>query len=171
MTMLAAVGLASTAGCASGSSRVAELPAGANAVVTAIVDGDTIDVAVGDREERIRLIGIDTPEVAHPALGDRPANDAECYGDEAQRFTAELLGVGGGVRLERDIVARDDYGRMLAYVYRASDDAFVNYEIVRHGYAQPLTIAPNTTFATVFVDAAEAAERDDVGLWRACRGQ
>ena len=62
-------------------------------------------------------------------------------------YTGELLAVGSGVRLERDVVARDDYGRLLAYVYRASDGAFVNYEIVRHGFAQPLTIAPNTTFA------------------------
>ena len=135
------------------------MPAGANAVVTAIVDGDTIDVDVGDREERVRLIGIDTPEIAHPAFGDRPPNDAECFGDEAQRYTGELLAVGSGVRLERDVVARDDYGRLLAYVYRAADGAFVNYEIVRHGFAQPLTIAPNTTFAELFVDAARSAEQ------------
>jgi micrococcal nuclease len=75
------------------------------------------------------------------------------------------------VRLERDVVARDDYGRLLGYVYRASDDVFVNYEIVRHGFAQPLTIAPNTTFAELFVDAARAAEGDDVGLWAACGRQ
>jgi micrococcal nuclease len=136
--------------------------------VTAIVDGDTIDVTVGAREERVRLIGIDTPEIAHAAFGDRPSNDAECFGDAAQRYTGDLLAVGSGIRLERDVVARDDYGRLLAYVYRASDSAFVNYEIVRHGYAQPLTIAPNTTFAELFVDAARTAERDDIGLWAAC---
>jgi micrococcal nuclease len=161
------LGLSLAAGCASGS-HAGELPAGANAVVTAIVDGDTIDVDVSDREERVRLIGIDTPEIAHPAFGDRPPNDTECFGDEAQRYTGELLGVGSGVRLERDVVARDDYGRLLAYVYRASDGAFVNYEIVRQGFAQPLTIAPNTTFAELFVEAARAAEHDDVGLWAAC---
>ena len=72
------------------------------------------------------------------------------------------------MRLERDVVARDDYGRLLAYVYRATDGAFVNYEIVRHGLAQPLTIAPNTTFAELFVDAARSAEHDEVGLWAAC---
>ena len=147
------------------------MPEGANAIVTAIVDGDTIDVDVGDREERVRLIGIDTPEIAHPAFGDRPPNEAECFGDEAQRYTGELLAVGSGVRLERDVVARDDYGRLLAYVYRAADGAFVNYEIVRHGLAQPLTIAPNTTFAELFVDAARSAEHDEVGLWAACSGR
>jgi endonuclease YncB( thermonuclease family) len=162
------LGLACAGGCSTGSSAVREMPAGADAVVTAIVDGDTIDVDVGDREERVRLIGIDTPEIAHPAFGDRPPNDAECFGDEAQRYTGELLAVGSGVRLERDVVARDDYGRLLAYVYRASDGAFVNYEIIRHGFAQPLTIAPNTTFADLFVAAARSAEHDDVGLWAAC---
>ena len=165
------VGLSFAAGCTSGSLRVDEMPAGANAVVTAIVDGDTIDVDVGGREERVRLIGIDTPEIAHPAFGDRPPNAAECFGDEAHQHTGELLVVGSGVRLERDVVARDDYGRLLAYVYRAADGAFVNYEIVRHGLAQPLTIAPNTTFAELFVDAARSAEHDAVGLWDACSGR
>jgi micrococcal nuclease len=163
-----AIGLSCAVACAPGSPRSDEMPAGANAVVTAIVDGDTIDVDVGDRDERVRLIGIDTPEVAHAAFGDRQANAAECFGEDALRYTGELLAVGSGVRLERDAVARDDYGRLLAYVYRASDGTFVNYEIVRHGFAQPLSIAPNTTFAALFVEAARSAEHDDVGLWRAC---
>jgi micrococcal nuclease len=170
--LLACVVWCVAAGCASGATGAAtELPPGANAIVTAIVDGDTIDVDVGGREERIRLIGIDTPEIAHPAAGDRPANAAECFGEEAHRYTGELLAVGSGVRLERDVVARDDYGRLLAYVYRAADGAFVNYEIVRHGFAQPLTIAPNTAFADLFVEAVRYAERGDVGLWAACRGR
>jgi micrococcal nuclease len=168
LVVLACVG----GGCASAAaSAPATSVAGVltpNAIVRKIVDGDTIDVAVGDREERVRLIGIDTPEVAHPAFGDRPPNDAECYGDESARYTGVLLAVGSGVRLERDVVARDDYGRLLAYVYRASDGAFVNYEIIRHGFAQPLTIAPNSTFANLFVDAARSAEHDDIGLWLAC---
>ena len=54
-------------------------------------------------------------------------------------------------------------------MYRASDGTFVNYEIVRHGFAQPLTIAPNTHFADIYVEGARRAEEDDVGLWAACR--
>jgi micrococcal nuclease len=157
------------AGCTGTHSDATELPRGANAVVTKILDGDTVDVDVAGREERVRLIGIDTPEIAHDAFDGRAANDAECYGAEAQQYTEGLLTIGSGVRLERDVVARDDYGRLLAYVYRASDGAFVNYEIVRHGFAQPLTIAPNTHFVDLFVDAARTAEHDDVGLWAACR--
>ena len=104
---------------------------------TCVIDG---------REERVRLTGIDTPEVAQGACGTGPPV-GECFGDEATAFTESLLPVGTPVRLERDIVGRDDYGRMLAYVYRANDGIFVNYEIVRQGYAQPLTIPPNVTFA------------------------
>jgi micrococcal nuclease len=140
----------------------------ANATVDHIVDGDTIDVVVDGVEERVRLIGIDTPEIAHAASGSRPEQLAECFGDEAKAFTASLLAVGTPVRLERDVVARDDYGRLLAYVHRASDGVLVNYEIIRHGYAQPLTIPPNVAFSDLMVDAARQAERDDAGLWSAC---
>ena len=141
----------------------------ANAIVDRVVDGDTIDVIIDGVEERVRLTGIDTPEIAHEARGDRPGNDAECYADEAHRFARSLIDEGTPVRLERDTVARDHYGRLLAYVYRASDGAFVNYELVRHGFATPLTIEPNTTHAETMVAASIAAERDDLGLWAACR--
>ena len=90
---------------------------------------------------------------------------------EASTFTTDLLPVGTPVRLERDVVGRDDYGRLLAYVYRASDAIFVNYELARQGYAEPLSIAPNVAFRDLIVDAARLAERDGAGLWAACRGQ
>ncbi len=140
----------------------------ANAVVQETVDGDTIDVLVAGREERVRLTGIDTPEVARDASGDRPATAGECFGDDATAFVEALLPVGTPVRLERDVVGRDDYGRLLAYVYRAEDGIFVNYEIVRQGFAQPLTIPPNVAFAELMVRAAREAEADDIGLWSAC---
>lgn len=137
----------------------------ANAVVEYIVDGDTIDVIIDGREERVRLIGIDTPETK------KPNSPVECYGPEASAFIERLLPVGTDVHIERDIVGRDDYGRLLGYVYRVDDEVFVNGEIVRQGYAQPLSIAPNTVHAELFVDAARAAERDDLGLWAACSGR
>ncbi|MCB0966635.1 MAG: thermonuclease family protein [Ilumatobacter sp.] len=140
----------------------------ANAVVDRIVDGDTVDVIIDGTEDRVRLIGIDTPEIAHASSGDRPGNDAECFADDAHEFTRSLIDVGTPVRLERDTVGRDDYGRLLAYVYRADDGVFVNYELVRQGYATPLSIAPNTTFADLMVDAARRAEQDGAGLWSAC---
>lgn len=134
------------------------------AVVTRIVDGDTIDVDLAGRSERVRLVGIDTPE---KYVDDGPP---ECFGLEASAYTAELLPVGSEVRLTRDVVGRDDYGRLLAYVYRPPDELFVNMAIVANGYATPLTIRPNSTFADQFVEAARAAERSDLGLWAACGG-
>lgn len=142
------------------------LPEDANATVEYVVDGDTIDVTIDGREERVRLTGIDTPEKARRDTG----APAECFGDEATSYTERLLPLGTAVRLERDVVGRDDYGRILAYVYRVDDGVFVNYEIVRQGYARPLTIPPNVTFSDRMVEAARAAEADDVGLWSACAG-
>ncbi len=132
--------------------------------VTHVVDGDTIDVSIGGRDERVRLIGIDTPETK------KPDSPVECFGPEASAFTAELLPVGTEVRIERDLVGRDDYGRILGYVRRVVDGLFVNLEIIERGYAQPLTIEPNSTFATAFAAAARDAERDDRGMWAACTG-
>lgn len=139
---------------------------GPNATVVAVIDGDTFDVQVAGRRERVRLLGIDTPEIAHPAFGDRAATTAECYGDEAAAFTAGLLPAGTQVRLERDVVGRDHFGRLLAHVHRG--EVYVNVELVRRGYAQPLFIAPNAVNRDVIVAAASAAEAEDVGLWGRC---
>ena len=130
-------------------------------VVERVVDGDTVDVVLGDRHERVRLIGIDTPEV-YVAEG-----PPECYGPEASAFTKQLLPEGTEVRLERDVVGRDDYGRLLAYVYLAVDGRMANEMIVAAGVAQPLTIPPNSTFAARFVAAARDADAAWIGLWGA----
>jgi micrococcal nuclease len=141
-------------------------PAG-SAVVEHVVDGDTIDVRIGGRLERVRLIGIDTPETK------KPNSPIECFGPEASAFTTSLLPVGTPVRIERDVVGRDDYGRLLGYVYVGDHagrrgELFVNEEIIRRGYATPLSIEPNTTFARTFAAAARDAEADDMGLWASC---
>lgn len=138
-------------------------PAG-TARVERIIDGDTIDVHVAGREERVRLLGIDTPETR---VEDGPP---ECFGPEASAFTATLLPLGTAVRLERDVVGRDDFGRLLAYVYRSDDGLLVNEELVRRGYALVLRIEPNGLLHDRFVRAAREAERADLGLWAACGG-
>lgn len=132
--------------------------------VERVVDGDTVDIRIDGTKERVRLIGIDTPETKNP---DSPA---ECYGPEASTYTEGLLPVGTRVRLERDTVGRDHYGRLLGYVYRLDDNLFVNYNILRQGYAQPLAIDPNIAHSTTFATAARLAEDDNVGLWAACAG-
>lgn len=136
----------------------------ANATVDFVVDGDTVDFIIDGREERVRLIGIDTPETK------KPNTPIECFGPEASAFTEDLLPVGTPVRIERDMVGRDDYGRVLGYVHRASDGVFVNYEIVRQGFAQPLSIEPNITYEQLFVEAARSAETGNTGLWETCAG-
>ena len=133
--------------------------------VTAVVDGDTIDVRINGADERVRLLGIDTPEV-HRRDGGPP----DCFGPEASTFTATLLPAGTEVRLVRDVVGRDDYGRLLAYVYRAADGMLVNEVLVRQGLARPLRIAPNGALAERFVAAAVAAEASGLGLWASCGG-
>jgi micrococcal nuclease len=132
-------------------------------VVAHVVDGDTIELRIGGRDERVRMIGIDTPEL-HPDGG-----APECFAAEATDFTAGELPTGSEVRLERDVVGRDDYGRVLAYVYRRADDVLINELVVARGYARPLTIAPNDAYRRRFAAAATAAEAADLGLWSACR--
>ena len=129
-----------------------------------VVDGDTIDVSIDGRRERVRLIGIDTPETK------KPNTPVQCYGPEATAFTTSLLPIDAPLHLERDVEARDDFGRLLAYVYLAADGTFVNLRIVREGFARPLTIAPNVAHAGEFVEAARLAEAADIGLWARCSG-
>ena len=129
-----------------------------------VVDGDTIVARVNGNKERIRLIGIDTPETKKP---DTPV---QCFGPEASKFTARLLPPGTALYLERDVEGRDKYDRLLAYVYRADDGLFVNLHIVRQGYARLLTFPPNVAHVDEFVAAARAAEQDDIGLWAGCSG-
>jgi micrococcal nuclease len=128
--------------------------------VVRVSDGDTIRVRLETgREERVRYIGVDTPETA------KPGTAAECFADRASAFNARLV-ADREVRLERDAEERDRYGRLLAYVYVG--DTFVNEELVRRGYAQPLTVPPNVRFAERFRELASSARHDGSGLWASC---
>ena len=128
------------------------------------VDGDTVVVSIGGRDEDVRLIGIDTPE---SVARDRPV---ECFGPEAKARLAELLPSGTDVRLERDVEARDRYDRLLAYVIRDDDALFVNLALVEEGFAEAHAYRPNVARQGE-LDAAEAQARaDGRGLWPACGG-
>jgi micrococcal nuclease len=129
------------------------------ATLARVVDGDTLQLRDGTR---VRLIGIDTPETVHPDFGD------ECYGPEASRYTEHLLHPGDGLRLVFDVDRYDRYGRLLAYVYRAADDLFVNARIVGQGYAYVETVPPNVAHAEQFVRLARVARADGRGLWSRC---
>ena len=129
--------------------------------VVRVVDGDTIRVRLGDRTERVRYIGVDTPESV------KPGTPVQCYAKRASAFNERLV-AGREVRLVGDAEARDRYGRLLAYVYREPDGAFVNAALVRDGFARTLTIPPNTAHAGEFARLAAAARDAGRGLWRAC---
>jgi len=133
------------------------------------VDGDTIIAAIDGQHESVRLIGIDTPETVKPDRVTGGTEAPECFGSEASSYTSAALPEGTAIRIERDVEARDDYDRLLGYVYRASDGLFVNLAIVRDGYASVLTFPPNVTHAQQFVEAAREAEAAGRGLWSACR--
>lgn len=124
-----------------------------------VVDGDTLELRDGTR---VRLIGINTPELAHPQGGD------ECYGKQATAFAEKLLRPGARLRLVLDVETHDRYKRLLAYVYRASDGLFVNAELARRGYAFVETVPPNVEHADLFLRLTRQAREHERGLWSSC---
>ncbi len=137
---------------------VTDVSATTTAQVVQVIDGDTIDVTIAGREERVRYIGIDTPE---------PYRDAEpaCYSLEASLRNEELVG-GKLVQLVAGKEERDTYNRLLRYVY--VEDTFVNAELVRDGFATTLPIPPNTRHASYLYELEQAAAAAERGLWGVC---
>jgi micrococcal nuclease len=129
------------------------------APVERVVDGDTIEIATGGGEEDVRYIGVDTPETV------KPGEPVQCFGPEASEANHDLV-EGRTVRLVFDRELRDDYGRLLAYVYVG--DRFVNEELVRDGFARTLEIAPNTAQASRLGAIESRAAAAGRGLWSAC---
>jgi micrococcal nuclease len=136
--------------------------AGGTATVERVVDGDTIIALINGRRERVRFIGMDTPESV------KPNTPVQCFAIAASNRTKALLPAGTGVRLVGDVEQRDKYKRLLAYVYRAKDNLFVNLSLVRDGYAVPYTFPPNVAHTNEFVGAAADARQAGRGLWSAC---
>jgi micrococcal nuclease len=126
--------------------------------VVHVVDGDTIHVQCGARVEKVRYIGMDAPEIHHPLWGAEPG------GREAAALNRRLVG-GRHVRLELDVRARDQYGRLLAYVW--AGDLMVNAELVRLGYAQVMTVPPNVRYQALFLKLQREARAAGRGLWAA----
>jgi len=130
-----------------------------SAEVLRAVDGDTIEVLIDGREDRVRYIGVDTPETV------APGQPVECFGHQASEFNARLV-EGENVNLVFDHELRDDYGRLLAYVYVG--DVFVNARLVARGFARTLEIAPNTSMAARLGRLEARAGAAGRGLWGAC---
>lgn len=122
--------------------------------VERVVDGDTFQLT---NKEKVRLIGVDTPETV------KPGTPVQTYGKEASDFTKKML-TGKKVRLEYDVTEKDRYGRLLAYVY-LEDGTFYNELLLREGYAQIMTIPPNVKYADRFLEVQRQARDAGKGLW------
>jgi micrococcal nuclease len=125
------------------------------ATVTHVTDGDTVWLSTLGK---VRLIGIDTPEVY---------GHIDCYGPQASAFTDRVLRPGTRVRYEIGREAHDVYGRTLAYLW-LGDGRMFNELLAADGYARPLTIPPNDDYARLFAVAAARARSARRGLWAGC---
>lgn len=131
-----------------------------------VIDGDTILVEdENGNEERIRLIGIDTPESVN---SDEEKNCPE--GKEASDYTKSLLSDVETVYLTYDKEEQDKYGRELCYVWLNDDTSdinnMLNYQLVKNGIAKPMCIMPNCSYATEFDDAESFAKENKNGFWK-----
>jgi len=124
--------------------------------VIRVIDGDTIEIEGG---ERVRYIGIDTPETVDPK------KSIQCFGVEAYNKNKELI-LGKTARLEKDITERDKYGRLPRYVWL--DDVFVNLELVKQGFAYSYSYPPDIKYQDLFVKAQQEAREAKRGLWNSC---
>lgn len=138
------------------------------AVVTRVIDGDTFEL---ENNQKVRLIGIDTPEsrLNQKAKRDsaRSTQDVSVIvgqGKQAKEFVKGML-EGKKVRLEYDVGKADRYGRVLAYAY-LEDGTFVNAHIIKEGYASVLTVPPNVKYVELFQRLYEEARSQNRGLWK-----
>ncbi len=126
-------------------------------LVTRVIDGDTIELESG---EKVRYIGIDTPE-----LHARNGSGAECYAGEAAERNVQLV-FQKYVRLEKDTTNTDKYGRQLRYVY--VDDTFINKQLVLEGFARAKKYPPDTRESQLLEQAMQSANENSLGLWGNC---
>jgi len=128
--------------------------------VVRVTDGDTIRVEIEGVEERVRYIGVDTPESVDPRKTIQP------YAVEADRANRRLV-EGREVVLEIDVSERDRYGRLLRYVWvdAAEGWVLVNFQLVSDGYASAVTYPPDVKYQALLLDAERAAREAAVGMW------
>lgn len=128
--------------------------------VVKVVDGDTFEVQIGNKKEKVRFIGVDTPEVVDPR------KPVQCFGREASNFAKKIL-TDKKVRLEKDPTQgdRDKYNRLLRFVY-LEDGTFFNKLLISEGYAHEYTYHSNPyKYQEEFIQAARDARENSRGLW------
>jgi micrococcal nuclease len=128
------------------------------ATVLRAIDGDTIEIGVAGKIEKVRLIGVDTPETVDPR------KPVEFFGNEASEFAGKLV-EGKKVVLRDELGGqdRDKYGRLLRYVY-LEDGTFVNAEIIRQGYGHAYVVFPFSHMEEFRAYEWQAREKG-LGLW------
>jgi micrococcal nuclease len=143
-----------------------QVPSGSQPVaLIEVTDGDTIRVDVDSRNEPVRLILIDAPEIRDPN------NPPECFGQEATTYLSWLLSLGGDLYLETDVSDRDRFGRLLRYVWLDFGDGevyLVNEALVRAGYAAFSTFPPDVKYVEEMREAGQFARENGYGLWSGC---
>jgi len=135
--------------------------------VKKVIDGDTIEIERYGKAEKVRMIGIDTPET----LDQR--KPVQCFGKEASDKSKDLLS-GGRVRLEFDPIVgeKDKYNRLLAYVW--SNNELVNLKLIKEGYANEYTYRSQSyKYQNEFKNAQTVAKESSIGLWspQTCNGK
>lgn len=126
--------------------------------VVRAIDGDTIEFVNGDR---LRYIGIDTPEEVDPR------KPVQCYALEAARADSALV-EGKMITFTQDVTQQDKYGRWLGFVY-LEDGTFVNKQLVEQGFAFAYPYRPDISKSDVFKNAEATARGNNVGLWAHCK--
>lgn len=126
--------------------------------VARVIDGDTFEIINKGKSERVRLIGVDTPETV------KPNSEVQPFGPEASSFTKKMI-EGKMVRLEFDVQERDKYGRLLAYVY-LEDGTLLNSRLLEEGMATIMTVPPNVRMADTFLGIQKKAQKQKKGIWQ-----
>jgi len=125
-------------------------------LITQVIDGDTIKLENGDL---VRYIGINAPELNPPNAS------TECFALEAKKENERLV-LGKIIKLEKDVSDKDQYGRLLRYVWL--DNQMINYQLVEKGFAQIATYPPNVAYQNLFLEAQTSARENNLGLWSKC---
>jgi micrococcal nuclease len=126
--------------------------------VERVVDGDTFQIKFNGKLEKVRLIGVDTPETVNPNV------PKEYFGKEASDFTKKMISK-KNVRLEFDVQQRDKYGRLLCYVY-LEDGRMLNEILLEEGYASVMTVPPNVKYSKRFLKLQQDSRNNKKGLWK-----
>ncbi len=131
------------------------------AYINYVIDGDSLDITFDGKEEQLRLIGIDCPERYNEDGTDNPE------GKLVQDHLKTIFRQGDKVYIELGEQERDQYGRLLGYLYRdPGATEMLNLELLEMGYAEVLTFEPNDKYEDVFIRAMNRAKQEGVGLWK-----